>query len=257
MDVALATLLGTVFGFVESIPRRTYGAATSALTGISCIADRKANGDADAKTDSVAPGHAYLMHPDAPLWGRDKWLGGVLGSDGNVYGVPGHSRHVLMIEPGTDRVSTIGGPFEGKYKWLRGVTARDNCVYCIPCHAETVLKIDCNHSPPVMSEIGGEELKGSGEWKWHGGVLSPIDGCIYGIPQFSETVLKIDPATQAVTKIGQDFGGENRKWEGAALSPDGRIYATPAMANKVRAWSHASPQMHRSLAATRRCCASI
>ena len=30
-------------------------------------------------------GSAYVLHPDAPLWGRDKWLGGVLGADGNVY----------------------------------------------------------------------------------------------------------------------------------------------------------------------------
>ena len=33
-----------------------------------------------------------------PLAGQDKWLGGVLGSDGCVYGVPGHAKHVLKLD---------------------------------------------------------------------------------------------------------------------------------------------------------------
>ena len=40
-----------------------------------------------------------------PLAGQDKWLGGTLGADGNVYGVPGHAKHVLKLEPATGRVS--------------------------------------------------------------------------------------------------------------------------------------------------------
>ena len=64
-----------------------------------------------------------------PLAGQDKWLGGILGADGNVYGVPGHARHVLKLEPTTAKVSLIGGPWVGKYKWLRGVAAPDGCIY--------------------------------------------------------------------------------------------------------------------------------
>ena len=129
---------------------------------------------------------AHLLHPSAPLLGRDKWLGGALGADGNVYGVPGHAPQVLRIEPnnrdasGHARVTTIGGPFRGKYKWLRGVPAQDGAIYGIPSHAETVLKIDCTCAPPQISELGGPL---PGAWKWHGGVLSPIDNCIYCIPQ--------------------------------------------------------------------------
>jgi hypothetical protein len=77
---------------------------------------------------------AELLDAD-PLAGRDKWLGGVLGSDGCVYGVPGHAKTVLQIDPQTDAVRTLGAPMDGKYKWLRGNLHPDGSIYCIPCHA--------------------------------------------------------------------------------------------------------------------------
>ena len=142
-----------------------------------------------------------------------------------MYGVPGHSRTVLQIDPTTDTVTTIGGPFEGKYKWLRGNLHPDGSIYCIPCHAETILKIDCTSTPPVVSEMGGPH---PGIWKWHGAVLSPHDNCIYGIPQFAESVLKIDPIHQKTFEIGGPFPGASptgkHKWYGGLLGGDGCIY---------------------------------
>ena len=40
--------------------------------------------------------------------GRDKWLGGELGEDGNVYGIPGSASRVLKIVPSTDQVEFTG-----------------------------------------------------------------------------------------------------------------------------------------------------
>ena len=54
-----------------------------------------------------------------PIMGQDKYLGGSLGSDGCIYGIPGHAKQVIKIDPTTQKVSLIGGPFPGKYKWLR------------------------------------------------------------------------------------------------------------------------------------------
>ena len=169
-----------------------------------------------------------------PLPGRDKWLGGVLGSDGYVYGVPGHARTVLQIDPQTDTVRTLGKLAHAKYKWLRGNLHPDGSIYCIPCHAPTILRIDCTASPPVISEMGGPH---PGEWKWHGGVLSPYDRCIYGIPQFAETVLRIDPQTQTTSEIGGPFPGASptgkHKWYGGLLGGDGCIYGVPQCASSV------------------------
>ena len=180
---------------------------------------------------------AHLIDSE-PLMGQDKWLGGVLGSDGCVYGVPGHSKTVLRIDPKTDAVSTLlptnGKPLIGKYKWLRGNLHPDGAIYCIPSHAPTVLKIDCTSDPPIITEMGGPH---SGDWKWHGAVLSPYDNCIYGIPQFAETVLKIDPRTQEVSEIGGPFPGASptgkHKWYGGLLAGDGCIYGVPQCADSV------------------------
>ena len=170
-----------------------------------------------------------------PLAGQDKWLGGVLGADGCVYGVPGHAKQVLKLDPVTAKVSLVGGPYKGKYKWLRGATAPDGCIYCIPCHADKVLRIDCTTGESVCTEIG-EPMPG--EWKWHGGVLSPHDGCIYGIPQFAEAVLVINPATQAVSTLGGPFPGASptgkHKWYGGLLGGDGCIYGTSPNPNPNR-----------------------
>jgi hypothetical protein len=200
---------------------------------------------AQAGSKELGPPVAHLIEAE-PLMGQDKWLGGVLGSDGCVYGVPGHSTTVLRIDPTDDAVSVLprgdGQPLLGKYKWLRGNLHQDGSIYCIPCHASTVLKIDCTTNPPVISEMGGPH---PGDWKWHGAVLSPYDQCIYGIPQFAETVLKIDPYNQTTSEIGGPFPGASptgkHKWYGGLLGGDGCIYGCVLNASNAHTRCKTSP----------------
>ncbi|CAJ1342089.1 unnamed protein product, partial [Effrenium voratum] len=56
---------------------------------------------------------------DAVVLGRDKWLGGELGCDGCVYGIPGSASRVLKVDG--SRVELIGPELAGKFKWLRGI----------------------------------------------------------------------------------------------------------------------------------------
>lgn len=56
---------------------------------------------------------AVLM-PSDDLAGQDKYLGGALGPDGVVYGVPGSARRVLKVVPATGEVSFIGPDMPGK-----------------------------------------------------------------------------------------------------------------------------------------------
>ena len=48
-----------------------------------------------------------------------------MGGNGMIYGVPGHAKRVLKIDPVTQEVSLVGPVLPGKYKWLRGVLAQD------------------------------------------------------------------------------------------------------------------------------------
>uniref|UniRef100_A0A7S3WHZ1 Uncharacterized protein n=1 Tax=Emiliania huxleyi TaxID=2903 RepID=A0A7S3WHZ1_EMIHU len=205
-------------------------AAAAARSACASTADAAA---AAADGDSVA----HLLDSE-PLSGADKWLGGVLGSDGCVYGVPGHARSVLRIDPTTDTVQTVRGEdealLEGRYKWLRGNLHPDGSIYCIPCHADRVLRIDCSSDPPALSLVGDRH---PGEWKWHGAVLSPHDKCIYAIPQFAEAVLRLDPAAGTTSLLGGPFPGASptgrHKWYGGLLGGDGCIYGIPQCATSV------------------------
>ena len=165
-----------------------------------------------------------------PIAGQDKFLGGVMGRNGMIYGVPGHAKRVLKIDPKTQEVSLVGPNLPGKYKWLRGVLAQDGNIYCIPCHAEAVLKI--NPETDEVTLLPGTHGPLTGEWKWHGAVMDPDTGTIFGIPQFSEHVLKIVPDTGEVTLIGGPFRGRN-KWYGGLLGGDGCIYGIPQNAGSV------------------------
>ena len=166
-----------------------------------------------------------------PILGREKYLGGALGSDGKIYAIPGFARRVLRIDPNDGGVEYVGPEYPGEFKWLRSVTCpKSGAIYGLPCHADTVLKI-LPRPEPIITEIGAGEI-GVGLWKFHGGVLSPHDGCIYCIPQFAERVLKIDPATDRCELIGPAFPGRN-KWYGGLMGTDGCIYGVPQNAESV------------------------
>jgi hypothetical protein len=56
-----------------------------------------------------------------PLLGKDKFLGGVIGSDGHIYGIPGHAKGVLRVHAETGEV-------------------RED-IYGIPGHAQGILRV--------------------------------------------------------------------------------------------------------------------
>ena len=175
------------------------------------------------------------------LTGREKYLGGELGSDGFIYCIPGFAKRVLRICPTTKTTKYVGPCFGGApFKWLRSVTCPiSNAIYGLPCHHDGVLKIE----PGVLQEDGvsyrecdisliGLGSCGTGDWKFHGAVLSPRDGCFYCIPQFAEQVLRIDPKSDGCSLIGARFPGRN-KWYGGLLGADNRIYGVPQNATGV------------------------
>lgn len=172
-----------------------------------------------------------LLSCDPPLTGREKFLGGELGSNGKIYTIPGHASRVLVIDPDVEppTVKPIGPEFAGEFKWLRGVRMSTGIIYGIPCHADSILKIDPETNTVSTIEWDndhpGAPAKGL-HWKWHGGNIARHDGCLYCIPQFAEYVLKIDPVTETTTFLmgNGPLVGRN-KWYGGLVAPkDGCIY---------------------------------
>ncbi|CAD7928562.1 unnamed protein product [Amoebophrya sp. A120] len=188
-------------------------------------------------------GHPYaeLLDVHAPLRGKEKFLGGSLGADNCIYGIPGHAKQVLKIDPDTGETSLLGGPFDGEFKWLRGVLASDGCVYGIPSHGESVLRIftsKTNQHRERYNEV--EQLYPDsgpmkGIWKWHGGILGQ-DGNIYGVPCNADQVLKIDIQKNGeITMFGDKdlLTQDAAKWYGGQMALDGSMYAIPQNSSRV------------------------
>lgn len=152
---------------------------------------------------------------------RYQWLGGCIGADGCIYGIPSDSTSILKIDPFTDHVTTFGRVSPQKNKWQGAVLSPiDGCIYCIPSNAEYVLQINTTAADNSVSGTLGSPSMDRSKLKKHkfdndnervrllGGNLSSMkdkfqggflgrDGNIYCIPENAERVLKITPASSA------------------------------------------------------------
>eukprot|EP00747_Dinoflagellata_sp_TGD_P033137 gnl/TRDRNA2_/TRDRNA2_136413_c0_seq1.p1 gnl/TRDRNA2_/TRDRNA2_136413_c0~~gnl/TRDRNA2_/TRDRNA2_136413_c0_seq1.p1 ORF type:complete len:535 (+),score=71.31 gnl/TRDRNA2_/TRDRNA2_136413_c0_seq1:69-1673(+) len=173
-----------------------------------------------------------------PFKGVDKWLGGELAADGNIYGVPGSAKAVLKIDPRKNTATEIGdlrgaksSIKAGKFKWLRGALVPESGdMFGIPCNANSVIRINGSGQIDCIPSFGGsDELVG--HWKWHGAVLA-ANGNLYGCPCNSEHVLKIVPSTGQISVVSGPFPG-TQKWYGSLLGKDGCMYAIPNCASTV------------------------
>jgi hypothetical protein len=82
----------------------------------------------------------------ASLSGSLKWLGGVLGPDGKIYGIPFSSTDILIIDPVTSTAtrSAMGASLSGSGKWIGGVLGPDGKIYGIPHDSTDILRIENN-----------------------------------------------------------------------------------------------------------------
>lgn len=188
----------------------------------------------------------YLWAPkNEPIHGQNLYLGGEVGSDGNIYCIPGHARRVLKIDTANNTIRPIGPELDtgnGRFfKWLRGIVIGD-LIFGLPCHADSILRIDVKTQTVSQIPIPYEEFYTNPEeakrqrrmnWKTHGGSICPIDNCIYAIPQSCHHVLKLDPTTEKVSFVGPAFPGRWKWYGGIVGKQDGAIYGIPQNASGV------------------------
>jgi len=211
------------------------------LSYVWCGAGRAGGGSSNNNTANInnpedATAVAAAADPDQQLHGQELYLGAEIGSDGNMYCIPGHAPRVLRLDPETNEAVLMGPTLPGKYKWLRGVLCGDS-IYGLPCHADMVLKIHVPTGTISQLPIDYEGFFGDDpelirqqrqqEWKYHGGSISPFDQCIYTIPQSATHVLKVDPATDKCTLFGPCLDGCYKWYGGVVGTVDGAIYGIP------------------------------
>jgi hypothetical protein len=146
-----------------------------------------------------------------------KYLGAMVGTDGNVYCFPSGSEHVLRVEteiinpssPNTNvRLRNVGPNLYDmerlhQNKWQNGVKSdREQSVYAIPLAAESVLQITCESEPQVTT--WKLPFPNVGLAKWEGGVLHPPSGVIFCVPNNHKAVLRIEPPSPTSARITQE-----------------------------------------------------
>jgi hypothetical protein len=80
------------------------------------------------------------------LSGSSKWQGGVLASNGKIYGIPASSTQVLEIDPMT-KTTSLFGSLSGSSKCQGGVLASNGKIYGIPLNSTQVLEIAVSNEP--------------------------------------------------------------------------------------------------------------
>jgi len=175
----------------------------------------------------------------------NKWYGGVLASNGNIYFIPYNSSSILILNPKRNLVYTTSAISSNSSKWIGGVLAPNGNIYCCPDSQDSVLIIYPNFNSFDIRTITG---LGSSSGKWSGAVLSP-NGKIYCIPRNNSNVLVISPSlnpsnpldntVDTTTLVG--LGSGTNKWWGGAIAPNGKIYGTPFSSSSVLVLDPDSP----------------
>ena len=174
--------------------------------------------DTVAFVDSYDAVQTQVTSTFGSLVGATKWIGGVLASNGKIYGIPADTTSILEIDPSNNSTSTFGS-FTGTGKWAGGVLAPNGKIYAIPLGSTSILEIDPSNN--TTSTFGSF----TGSSKWLGGVLAP-NGKIYAMPYVVTSILIIDPSNNTTSTFGSFTG--TGKWFGGVLAPNGKIYGIPA-----------------------------
>ncbi len=180
---------------------------------------------------------------------NNKFQGGVLAPNGNIYFIPTGATYVAIVNPYTRQVDTtsISGLSSLLSKFYGGVVANNGKIYCIPGNSSQILVINTrDNSTYYISGITNANYPTitTDNQKWFGGVLSP-NGKIYCIPYFSQCVMIIDPTNDSldltsITGINKDNypnlidrTSNLESFAGGVLGPNGRIYCIPSDAYGV------------------------
>ena len=190
---------------------------------------------------------------------QNKWVGGVLALDGNIYGIPFNSTNILKINTTNDTISLI--PYntstfsnttnnntqtilQGTNKFRGGALGADGLIYMIPSSATKIIQF--NPVNLLANTIAITDFVDNG---WCGGILAQ-DSNIYCIPHASNNVLiintlpttvsetvnsvtTINPAYGTTTTISTPFSTESGRFNSGILSANGKIYCFPLNASKI------------------------
>ena len=89
----------------------------------------------------------FLGGDDLSKYGYEKYNGGVVGEDCNIYTIPADANKVTKFNTTTQQILEIGNRYDedGDDKWSGGALHPNGYIYCAPYKNNKALKIKTNH----------------------------------------------------------------------------------------------------------------
>lgn len=167
--------------------------------------------------------------------GLQKWFGGIMGSDGCIYGIPQNASRVLKINPLTQECVEIGDCLgDGMWKWHGGHAINDGKqIIGFPNNADNVLVINVEDQKVFTIgdkstlRSGRHRIPQDGRYKWLGGAVTLNGRYSYLFPCDSEQVLRIDNKTFDLSLVGPELLEGENKYQNGFVSKDGCVYGIP------------------------------
>eukprot|EP00056_Hartaetosiga_gracilis_P018300 m.10439 g.10439 ORF g.10439 m.10439 type:complete len:414 (+) comp6602_c0_seq1:41-1282(+) len=153
---------------------------------------------------------------------RFKWGHGVLANNGNIYGIGGGSKHMLIFDPVNGTVDHTSKEVGNDFVDI--VLSGNGKLYAQKNSDNFMLIFDpLTGSNETVATIGGGIFSGM--------VVGPDDR-VYCIPDKTTSVLIFDPATNT-TDRSITIPRIDHQFSGGVLAPNGLIYAIPAKGPSV------------------------
>ena len=186
---------------------------------------------------TVIPTLSYGTNLLAPSLSLQKYNGGVLAPNGNIYCAPNATTSILVINPTTNNVGYITpslSPVLGSMRCWGGVLAPNGIIYFVPYSSSNVVAFNTLSYSTYL--VGGGMTPDLSTQLYHGGALAP-NGLIYCAPYTASNILIITPSNGGVT---YGLGGTalsptlvTQPYSGAVLAPNGLVYCIPNGASNI------------------------
>ena len=131
----------------------------------------------------VAIDTTSLVGDDLSKYWDNKYSGGVVGEDYNIYAIPEDANIVTKFNTTTQQIIEVENHYDGGGEWSGGVLHSNGYIYCAPFDNNKVLKIKTNH----IRDEGNNLLKSTHHWLRSICISIPINSNI--------SMFRIEPST--------------------------------------------------------------
>ena len=158
-----------------------------------------------------------------------KWVGGILGKDGCIYGIPNASDKIIKINPNTNQIEYFGNLSKKSFKYTGGCLY-DGKIYGFPRKSNNLLVINPQNKEVKEINLNMNYNEDIDDHHYSGTLYKNV---VYLAPRAAHYILAINLDNYNVCKIGENVIPKSYRYCGAILHNNGLIYFFPEKNSQV------------------------